>query len=57
MDLPARKFATRDLILFFLLDWNAADEDKEDNKLWEDDWDDDAVEEQFTRQLRYVASK
>lgn len=28
-------------------------EDKEDAALWQDDWDDDDVEDDFAKQLRY----
>lgn len=33
-------------------DWIPEQEDKEDHTLWEDDWDDEDVEEDFSVQLR-----
>lgn len=33
-------------------EWKADDEDEEDKKLWEDDWDDDNVDDDFSKQLR-----
>ena len=35
-------------------DWNEADEDHKDIELWDDNWDDDNVEDDFTVQLRYA---
>lgn len=37
-------------------DWNEVDKDAENEKelnLWEDNWDDDNIEDDFTMQLRY----
>lgn len=37
-------------------DWNEIDKDGENDKelnLWEDNWDDDNIEDDFTIQLRY----
>ena len=37
-------------------DWNEIDKDGENEKelnLWEDNWDDDNVEDDFTNQLRF----
>lgn len=34
------------------LDWTGLDED-EDAHVWEDNWDDDNVEDDFSNQLRY----
>uniref|UniRef100_A0A8B9ZM92 26S proteasome complex subunit SEM1 n=1 Tax=Anas zonorhyncha TaxID=75864 RepID=A0A8B9ZM92_9AVES len=40
------------IYLFFLpLDWTGLDED-EDAHVWEDNWDDDNVEDDFSNQLR-----
>ncbi len=39
------------------LDWHADEEDKEDKQLWEDDWDDDAVDDDFAKQLRAELEK
>merc|ERR1712212_644774 len=33
-------------------DWGAADEDAEDVNVWEDNWDDDNIEDDFSQQLR-----
>ncbi|KAI9592306.1 DSS1/SEM1 family-domain-containing protein [Syncephalis fuscata] len=33
-------------------DWNQNEEDAEDQQLWEDNWDDDDVEDEFAVQLR-----
>lgn len=40
------------LIVFSFLDWTGLDED-EDAHVWEDNWDDDNVEDDFSNQLRY----
>nr|KAF7399835.1 hypothetical protein H0235_015572 [Vespula pensylvanica] len=37
-------------------DWTAKDEDNEDISVWEDNWDDDDVEDDFNQQLRYISS-
>jgi len=34
-------------------DWTGADEDEKDVNVWEDNWDDDNVEDDFSVQLRY----
>ena len=36
-----------------LLEWTAVDEDQADIHVWEDNWDDDTVEDDFSNQLRY----
>uniref|UniRef100_A0AAR2KAB2 26S proteasome complex subunit SEM1 n=1 Tax=Pygocentrus nattereri TaxID=42514 RepID=A0AAR2KAB2_PYGNA len=36
-------------------DWTGLDED-EDAHVWEDNWDDDNVEDDFSNQLRYLLS-
>ena len=33
-------------------DWDASKEDAEDQKLWQDDWDDDDIDDDFCRHLR-----
>ncbi len=38
-------------------DWKEADEDKEDMQQWEEDWDDDDVQDDFTQQLRAELQK
>lgn len=35
-----------------LTDWGAAEEDAEDINVWEDNWDDDNIEDDFSEQLR-----
>ncbi len=42
------------VLLFCISEWQAADEDEEDNHLWEDDWDDDNVDDDFSKQLRFA---
>ncbi|KAJ3130263.1 hypothetical protein HK098_004310 [Nowakowskiella sp. JEL0407] len=37
---------------FAVEDWDAAAEDKEDPQLWEDSWDKEEIDDDFTRQLR-----
>ncbi|KAI8915010.1 DSS1/SEM1 family-domain-containing protein [Powellomyces hirtus] len=37
---------------FAVENWTEADEDHEDAALWDDNWDDDDVNDDFTRQLR-----
>ena len=39
------------------LDWTGADEDKTDEFVWEDNWDDDNVEDDFSKQLRWASIK
>ena len=41
----------------FDLAWGQKDEDQEDEKLWEDNWDDDDVDANFSEQLRAEISK
>ncbi|XP_076183709.1 suppressor of exocyst mutations 1 [Ptiloglossa arizonensis] len=38
-------------------DWTAVDEDNEDITVWEDNWDDDNVEDDFNKQLRAQLEK
>lgn len=38
-------------------DWTARDEDEEDISVWEDNWDDDNVEDDFSQQLRAELEK
>ena len=33
-------------------DWTGADEDEGDVNVWEDNWDDDNIEDDFSQQLR-----
>lgn len=41
------------LLIVFFSDWADKDEDAGDVNVWEDNWDDDNVEDDFSRQLRY----
>lgn len=36
------------------LDWTGADEDQGDVNVWEDNWDDDNIEDDFSQQLRLL---
>ena len=36
------------------LDWTGADEDQGDVNVWEDNWDDDNIEDDFSQQLRLI---
>ena len=36
----------------FVIEWDAKQEDQTDVNVWEDNWDDDAVEDDFSVQLR-----
>ncbi|KAI8808825.1 DSS1/SEM1 family-domain-containing protein [Cladochytrium replicatum] len=38
-------------------DWTKADEDPEDAKLWEDNWDTENIDDEFSRQLRAELKK
>lgn len=42
----------------YFVDWTAKDEDNSDISVsvWEDNWDDDDVEDDFNQQLRYLSS-
>ena len=39
-------------IVFDFLEWESKDEDPADVNVWEDNWDDDTVEDDFSVQLR-----
>jgi len=39
-------------IVNLVLEWTAVDEDQADMHVWEDNWDDDTVEDDFSNQLR-----
>lgn len=41
------------IMVIFLLEWIVVDEDQVDIYVWEDNWDDDIVEDDFLNQLRY----
>lgn len=41
------------IMVTLLLEWTAVDEDQADIHVWEDNWDDDTVEDDFSNQLRY----
>ncbi|CDH54036.1 predicted protein [Lichtheimia corymbifera JMRC:FSU:9682] len=38
-------------------DWAEAEEDKDDSHFWEDNWDDDDIEDDFSKQLRAELQK
>lgn len=38
-----------------IVEWDAKHEDQSDVNVWEDNWDDDAIEDDFSTQLRYVS--
>ena len=38
----------------FFSEWDAKDEDQSDVNVWEDNWDDDTVEDDFSTQLRFL---
>ena len=40
------------LTSLFFTEWTAKDEDQDDVNVWEDNWDDDTVEDDFSVQLR-----
>ncbi|KAJ2004475.1 26S proteasome complex subunit SEM1 [Coemansia thaxteri] len=42
---------------FEVEDWNEDAEDKEDISLWDDNWDDDDLEDDFSKQLRNELEK
>jgi 26 proteasome complex subunit DSS1 len=42
------------LFWHYLSDWTGTDEDEEDISVWEDNWDDDNVEDDFSMQLRFA---
>lgn len=39
-------------ILLFVSDWDAREEDSDDINVWEDNWDDDNIEDDFSKQLK-----
>lgn len=41
------------LILFHFKDWTGKDKDEQDISVWEDNWEDDNIEDDFNKQLRY----
>ena len=38
----------------FLVGWTGKAEEEDDIKVWEDNWDDDNIEDDFSQQLKYV---
>ena len=42
------------MYVYYITDWGKDEEDESDKKIWEDNWDDDNVEDDFSVQLRYV---
>ena len=54
MSLMSISTINRDNINFLLqTEWTGAEEDQDENHIWQDDWDDDTVEDDFSNQLRY----
>lgn len=43
---------TKFVVLFS--DWTGKDKDEQDISVWEDNWEDDNVEDDFNKQLRFV---
>lgn len=41
---------------FSYLDWTGKDKDEQDISVWEDNWEDDDIEDEFNKQLRYVTT-
>jgi 26 proteasome complex subunit DSS1 len=39
-------------LFYFFIDWGENDEDQDDAHFWEDNWDDDDIEDDFSKQLR-----
>lgn len=45
------------IFLFILfLDWSGKDKDEQDISVWEDNWEDDNIEDDFNKQLRYLST-
>lgn len=44
-------------MLLSVLDWGTEDADDEDVSVWEDNWEDDIVQDDFNQQLRLVSTK
>ena len=40
--------------LFLPKEWASEEEDPSDSNVWEDNWDDDNVEDDFSKQLRFA---
>lgn len=47
------KYLHLSVVCVCLADWGAAEEDAEDINVWEDNWDDDNIEDDFSEQLRW----
>lgn len=41
-------------LLILIQEWTSHDEEDKEANVWEDNWDDDNVEDDFSVQLRYV---
>jgi hypothetical protein len=39
---------------FVAENWTPDDQDEQDAQLWEEDWDEEDVNDDFTKQLRYI---
>lgn len=42
------------LLNFSFTDWTGKDKDEQDISVWEDNWEDDNIEDDFNKQLRYI---
>lgn len=38
--------------IFIIVDWTSKDKEEQDISVWEDNWEDDNVEDDFNKQLR-----
>lgn len=47
-----KQFLTRGTVFSFGADWTSKDKDEQDISVWEDNWEDDNVEDDFNKQLR-----
>ena len=45
--------AFENTVCICFVDWAEGDQDQEDVNVWEDNWDDDNIEDDFSKQLRY----
>ena len=52
--LPSQVCICMIVLDFGLADWTGNEEDQGDVNVWEDNWDDDNVEDDFSQQLRYT---
>ena len=48
----AQALSNNNCVLFDFSEWKGEEEDPTDTNVWEDNWDDDNVEDDFSNQLR-----